>query len=178
MSYTTPFTAVAGTAWKASDWNTYGRDDIAWLATDSPSCRAYNDAAVSVANASGVAFITLNSERFDNAAMHSTSSNTSRITVPTGGGGKFIVGGAIQFAASGLGTLRGMHIMVNRTSDIVWDTRPPSTSNTPAVSACAVYALSAADYVEMGAYQDSGGALNVNVAANYSPEFWALWFRN
>ena len=86
MSYSAPFTAVAGTAWRAADWNTNGRDNIAWLATDSPSCRAYNNANISMTSGAATA-VTLNSERFDNAAMHSTSSNTSRITVPTGGGG-------------------------------------------------------------------------------------------
>jgi hypothetical protein len=33
------------------------------------------------------------------------------------------------------------------------------------------YQLAVNDYVELIAYQDSGGNLNVNVTGNYSPEF-------
>jgi hypothetical protein len=33
------------------------------------------------------------------------------------------------------------------------------------------YSLSVSDYLEAVVYQNSGGALNVNSAGNYSPEF-------
>src|SRR5689334_21709554 len=91
MAFTTPATATAGTVLTASFLNTYLRDNISWLATDSPCCRVFNSATIALTN--GVTkSITFDSERFDNAAMHDTSSNTARITIPTGGGGKYMFG--------------------------------------------------------------------------------------
>lgn len=177
MSFTTPFTAVAGTAWKASDWNTYGRDDIAWLATDSPACRAYNNAAISLANGVTTA-ITLNSERYDNAAVHSTSSNTSRFTVPTGAGGKYMFMGNVAFAANGTG-VRAINGRLNGTTTLSENSYAPAAASIfdTEISFCTVYALSAADYVEMTAFQTSGGALNATLQSNSAPEASIIWFR-
>ena len=177
MAYTTPFTAVAGTAWKAADWNTYGRDNIAWIATDSPACRAYNNAALATATGTELA-LTLNSERFDNASVHSTSSNTSRFTVPSGAGGKYVVTGSITWAPSAGGTYRACALRVNGATRLAQTNQAPSASHGSDATVTAVYSLAAADYVEMTATQDSGGALNVNVQANYSPEASVFWFRN
>ncbi len=176
MAYTTPFTAVAGTAWKASDWNTYGRDNIAWIATDSPSCRVYNNAALSIPD--GVSTdATFNSERYDNAAMHSTSSLTNRITVPTGGTGKYLVGGTGYWAANASGTTRELWVELNGTSTIAPQNTPFNATVTPGISITTVYALSAADYVTLQVYQDRGGTLNLFGNPGPGPEFYALWYR-
>lgn len=175
MAYTTPATSVALTVLTAGFLNTNVRDNIAWLATDSPCCRAYNSAAFGIATATGTS-ITLNSERYDNAAMHSTSSNTSRITVPTGGGGKYLFGGGLQWQTGATGT-RLVFMLLNATTLIAEQSAPGNASVSPATSVASVYALSAADYIEMQGYQDSGGGLNVLATSNFSPEFWALFFR-
>ncbi len=175
MGYTTPFTAVAGTAWKASDWNTYGRDNIAWMATDSPTCRAYNSAALTATTAV-VKDITCNSERFDNAAMHSTSSSTERITVPTGAGGKYLVGGTGIFATSAGGAQRILWMMLNATV-IARQNTVVSASATGGCSILTVYAASAADFFGMQAYQDSGGNLNITGDPGTGPEIFAFWLR-
>lgn len=177
MAYTTPFTAVAGTAWKAADWNTYGRDNIAWLATDSPSCRAYNSAAISIANTTATA-VTLDSERFDNASMHSTSSNTSRITIPTGGGGKYLFGSGTSWAGSAAGTVRYTYIQLNATTIVAAAVAQFGASSNSQITLTSAYSFAAADYIETIVYQDTGGALNLNSTANFSPEFWASWYRN
>jgi hypothetical protein len=53
-------------------------------------CSLYDTAAnLSVANAT-TTLITWNSEYFDSDAFHSTSSNTGRITIPSGKGGKYL----------------------------------------------------------------------------------------
>lgn len=176
MGYTTPFTAVAGTAWKAADWNTYGRDNLAWIATDSPACRVYSSVNVSCANVTEVA-LAMNSERYDNASMHSTSSNTSRVTVPTGGGGKYLLGGTIQWA-NAAGNERNVQVRLNGATRIVVQASAPVAGGLVTKQSCmGVYAMVAADYGELIAYQDSGGAVNVQAASAYSPEFFAFWFR-
>jgi hypothetical protein len=45
------------------------------------------------------------------------------------------------------------------------------TTYIPTQTVTTVYDLAAGDYLEVFAYQDSGGALNVQTNANYSPEF-------
>jgi hypothetical protein len=52
--------------------------------------------------------------------------------------------------------------------------RTGSSESTPVT----VYAFSAADFVELFAIQDSGGALAVNNGEGIGPEFYAFWFRN
>ncbi len=175
MGYSTPATAVAGTALTAAYLNTYVRDNIAWIATDSPTCRAYNSADFGVANATATA-ITMNSERFDNAAMHSTSVNTDRITIPTGGAGKYILGGALQWQINATGT-RIIEFLVNGLTNIGEQSSLATAAVAPIVSVCTVYALAAADYVTMVGYQDSTGGLNVLSGPNISPEAWLFWFR-
>ena len=177
MAFTTPRTYVAGEIHTAAHHNTYERDNIAWIATDSPACRAFNSANISVTTSAVEQALTLNSERFDNAAVHSTSTNTSRFTVPTGGGGKYIATGSITWAANGSGTYRACSLRHNATTRIGQINAAPSASHGSDATVVAIYALAAADYVEMAATQDSGGALNVNVQANYSPEASVFWFR-
>jgi hypothetical protein len=176
MAFTTPATVVAGTAATASYANTYIRDNIAWLATDSPACRVYNSANESISNTTDVA-VTFNSERYDNAAVHSTSSNTSRLTIPTGGGGKYLVGASWQWALSAAGNYRQAKIKQNASTFVAFQTSQPSASHASEATICALDSYVATDYAELYAKQDSGGALNLTVAANYAPEFWCLWLR-
>lgn len=60
--------------------------------------KAYNSTTQTV---NGDAVLTLDSEEFDTDEFHSTSSNTGRMTIPTGLGGKYLVQGGAYFAASG-----------------------------------------------------------------------------
>ena len=180
MAYSTPSTFVAGNVLTAAQLNTNLRDNIAWMATDSPACRAYNNANISISNAAAApgTAITLNSERFDNAAIHDTGSNTSRLTVPSGAGGKYIMGCGGSWAASAGGNYRQTRIELNAAAtNIGIDTRDGSAGHLSESAWCTVYALAAADYVELYARQDSGGALNFIVQSNSSPEFWMFWFR-
>lgn len=176
MAFTTPRTWVAGEIATAANLNTHVRDNIAWIATDSPSCRVYNNANISIGNATETS-VTCNSERFDNAAMHSTSSNTSRITIPTGGGGKYVFGCGSAWALSSAGNYRQSLLRLNATTYMGILTLAPSASHGSPGSFTTVYSVAATDYAEMRVNQDSGGNLNLTVNADYSPEVFAFWFR-
>lgn len=177
MAFTTPRTYVAGEVHTAAHHNTYERDNIAWMATDSPACRVYKSTSGSIANVTDTS-IAFDQERFDNAAVHSTSVNTTRLTIPTGGGGKYIFGGGVEWIANVTGG-RGCHIKLNGTTYIAKFVLNTSAAggDTSSLTVTSVYAMSAADYVEMFVYQSSGGGLTLNSTGNYSPEFWAIWFR-
>ncbi len=178
MAYTTPRTWVAGEVTTAANLNTHVRDNIAWMATDSPACRAFNNANISHTASGSMQAVTMNSERFDNASVHSTSVATSRFTIPTGGGGKYIIGGLLSFANNATGN-RGGRMRVNGTTDVAGQITAASTGGTDTsdFTITTTYALAAADYVELMGFQSSGGALNMLVQANFSPEAWVTWYR-
>lgn len=146
-------------------------DRIGYQANPStfPSARVYNNAAISVANNTLTA-LTFNSERHDNASIHDTSSNTSRLTVPQAG--VYDVAATIAFAANATGQ-REVAFKLNGATFIHDDSRMAVTtaSATTAVGTSTQYKLAATDYVECFAAQVSGGALNVNSSGNLSPEF-------
>lgn len=176
MGFTTPRTYVAGEVHTAAHHNQFERDNIAWIATDSPACRAFNSSVISIGNAVESP-LSLNSERFDNAGVHSTTTNLTRFVVPIGGSGKYIATGSTSWAPSSSGSYRAVSLRVNGTTRIAQMNTAPSANHGSDATIVAVYALSAGDYVEMCVTQDSGGGLNVNTVANYSPEASILWFR-
>ncbi len=175
MAYTSPSTKAASDTISAADWNTYLRDNLGFL-YQPPSCRVYNSANISVANATAQA-LTFNSERYDTDTMHSTASNTSRITFTTAG--KYEVGGCVRWAAQATyAGVREIGIRLNGATYIVVNDEMGSASANALTIIQAVtteYVFAAADYVELVAYQSSGGALNAENAGNYSPEMWASW---
>lgn len=138
-----------------------------------PSCRVYNDAALSINDSTATA-LTFNSERYDNGTsteQHSTSSDTGRLTcrVP----GLYSIGAAVNFASNSTGQ-RYVALRANGTTTIALDQRPASTT----VAACTPFAqwrLAVGDYVDVVVFQSSGGALNVESNSGYSPELFWHW---
>lgn len=138
--------------------------------TNVKKCRAYHNAAQSIANATLIA-VTLNSERFDTDTIHDTATNNSRLTCKTAG--VYAIFGHVAWANNAVGTIRGLLIKLNGTTFIGAVYAPPIT--TAAIecyrSVSSLYQLAVNDYVEMFAYQDSGGALNLNSTAALGSEF-------
>lgn len=135
------------------------------------SCRIYNNAAQSVGNDSATA-LTFNSERFDNGTLHSTSTNPTRITFVYGG--VYYYGGNINWGTAGGTGFRQITIRLNGSTTItqaVLDGDALDTS--PRMIINGMYEFDDDDYIELLAYQNSGGSINVNSNAQYSPEFWA-----
>lgn len=132
-----------------------------------PMARAYHNADQSSTTSTQLA-CALNSERFDTDAIHDTSTNNSRMTCKTAG--KYDIKGHMAFAANATG-LREIAIRLNGTTLIALDNRiSVSASRVTGLTIATTYDLVVNDYVELIAFQDSGGALNVVNAANYSPE--------
>jgi hypothetical protein len=130
----------------------------AWATVSSGStftgCSLFNSATQSCAT--GVSTIlTFDSERADSNAFHSTSSNTGRITIPTGKAGKYLFGFMIDTSNVATGT-NGVNVYKNGTYvDISgrvqpWVGQPVSSGNF-------ILDLAVADYIELGLYQQSGG---------------------
>lgn len=141
---------------------------------DPPRCRLGNSANISLANAINTS-ITFDTEVFDDGGMHSVVSNTSRITVPTGGGGLYIIGAAAEFAQNATG-IRDIFIVLNGTTTIGFQrSTSPSASAATRLSTTTAYVLNDGDYVELRCNQTSGGNLNIVSAGDSSPVLWCCW---
>lgn len=130
-----------------------------------PRSSAYNNGTQSIAGTTPIA-LTFDSEDYDVGAMHSTGSNTARITVPTGGDGLYVIRGGTQWAANGTG-YRFLQLKKDGstvlTNNCIQAADPTNNSITQQeVSFIAV--LAAADYIEILAAQQSGGPLNAGSA--------------
>lgn len=140
---------------------------------DPPRCRVRNSANIAVANTTNT-IITFDTEEFDVGGMHSTTTNTGRITIPTGGDGTYLVGCHASWAANATGA-RSIYIRLNGSTLLVPDTKPASSATVVERMGCSTIAkLVAGDYVEVIAYQESGGSLNITTEYQ-NPGFYAIW---
>lgn len=135
-----------------------------------PAARVYHDAAQSIADSAETA-LAFNQERFDTDTMHDTATNNSRIKATTAG--KYVISANVQFASNSTGH-RSLMIRLNGATRIAYLRVPAVSGAVTILSVSTVYNLAANDYVEALVVQTSGGALNVEVNGNVSPEFMAI----
>lgn len=131
-------------------------------------CRLTKSANQSIADSASDA-VTFDGEAFDTDAFHDNSTNPARITIPTGKGGQYLIGGAIQWDEGATGAL--LRLRVNGTTDVPGGDR--GTRDAMQVTTC--LALAAGDYVEMVAQNNHGSARNVRGtggASQVSASFW------
>lgn len=135
--------------------------------THNKCARVYNSANISVSNAT-VTALTFNSERFDTDSIHSTASNTSRLTATTAG--VYQITGHVRWASNATGS-RLLYIRENGTAAISYEQIAASVNGEGIMDVTALWKLAAGEYVELVTWQNSGGALNVEAWNYYSPEF-------
>ena len=98
----------------------------------------------------------------DTHSFHSTSTNSSRFTIPTGLGGLYVVNAFAEFASDTSGS-RAMRIIKNNTTSR--DSVLLGASTTVwRCSASQRWILAANDYVELEVWQSSGANLNLTAA--------------
>lgn len=168
---------AAGAAPVANDLLTYqGLNQAEWMDLDAwiqERARVYNNAVIGVNNGIWTA-LPMNSELYDPSGMHAAAPNPSFITMAVPG--RYSVGGNIQFAANAVGS---RWIAVRSTAPgpvVTWisqQAQQATAAGNCSVTAHCEWEFVAGEYVELLAYQNSGGALNVVAAAQVSPEFWA-----
>jgi len=134
-----------------------------------PACRAYNSASVPCANATFV-YVPLDSERFDTDNIHDPAVNNSRLTCRTAG--KYLIVGHLRFSSAPANTSYIASINWNGTKEIARQSISGLTVNAyPEWSVSAIYDLAVNDYVQLGAWQNSGSTINVDRQDGWSPEF-------
>lgn len=152
----------SGTAMTGSDlFKVYG---TGMVTSTQPRANATNSAAQSITNATQTA-LTFNTNNYDNG-VHSTSSNTSRFTVPTNGDGWYCFIGQLTFNTLAGGTQRFVTLWKNGSTQIATSGFAAANGGAPTYMNVSWQGqLAAGDYIEMYAYQDSGAAANT-VAGN------------
>lgn len=176
MAWSAVPTYTTGQVLTAANLNTYLRDNMAAVGgTDKPMCRAFNSAVQAITTATETA-ITMDSERFDTQAIHSTVSNTSRMTIPTGWGGVYLITGSVQWTADAAGTYRQTILKVNAATFIAVDSRGGITINIGMESTpTTTYAMAAGDYVELRVKHDKGSNLNTGGNPSWGNELTVVW---
>lgn len=144
---------------------TFSATGLATLTTY--SARVTNAAAQTITTATSTT-LTFDTERWDTGALHSTSSNTDRLVGPVAG--KYMVTASIEWAANVTGD-RLLWIEDSAGNIVAIVSQPPSTGGAVTrQSVTTTVDLTAADYVIVRVFQNSGGNLDIRKASRNSPE--------
>jgi hypothetical protein len=175
MPYTTPAAVSSGAVISKTTFGDVVIADLNFLANP-PACRVHNSGTQNLANNTEVA-LTFDSERYDTDTMHSTSSNTSRITATTAG--LYLITGHVQITGDTDYISIVVSIRLGGTTAVaaIRETAPGTSANQKMFSIATVYKLAAGNYVELTVSQEntSAGTSTTVVSAARSPEFSATW---
>jgi hypothetical protein len=108
--------------------------------------------------------ITWDAEVFDTNGFHDNSTNNSRMTIPAGYAGKYLVTATISWGASATGYRIGEIYKNGATANFTWS---GAMQGYYVVGLTTILNLAVSDYLEIKGYQNSGGNLN---AAGSQPE--------
>jgi hypothetical protein len=119
-------------------------------------CYLTNATAPTISNDTDT-IITFGAENYDTDGFHSTSTNTGRITIPSGKAGKYLFTAAFRWTANATGR-RIVYLRKNGSTIGAFETSVNSTTY-PSLQVNQVSAASVSDYFELVVYQTSGGNL-------------------
>jgi len=131
-----------------------------------PMAAVYKAAAQSIPDVT-VTTLTFDTERYDSDSMHSTSSNTGRMTINTAG--VYLIHLTGYFASNATG-FRNAYLLVNGAGPYIMENKNAVNGDVTLINFSAELDLAVNDYVEVQLYQNSGGALNFtssDVTAGY-----------
>ena len=105
--------------------------------------------------------LTFNTETFDTNGFHDNVTNNSRMTVPSGKAGKYLVNANFQTnnGNSGANPYCYLHALVNGAVDEYYASVSSWNVNDAGASMTTLINLAVGDYVEIRAYQKTGGSV-------------------
>jgi len=118
----------------------------------------YNSANQNTSTAT-YTLLNFDSEYFDTDGFHSTTTNSSRMTIPSGKAGKYLVSGVCAWASNATG-LRIVELRKNAGILTYFNTYP-FTGDNVVVTMSFIVDCAVGDYLDFRAYQSSGGTLAV-----------------
>ncbi len=161
MSWSTPRDWTTDEIVTSTIMNTHLRDQLRILGA---GARVSRNAAQAIAAGTWTS-IQFNTEEYDSDGYHSNVTNNSRLTIPAGLSGRYLLWGSAEMSGGG-GSIT-FRILKNATSTIA--SKYIGGFNGGDEFSC-LAALAAGDFVEFQLF-NSAGAYNVNVVADYSPRF-------
>jgi hypothetical protein len=124
-------------------------------------CRVLLTAAQSISNSTDTS-IAFTSETYDTDGYHSTTTNTSRMTIPAGKAGYYQLSSSVTYKPNGTG-IRATDFFKNGVRAQYSEIKPQSSGD-QSVSQTTILYGAEGDYFEVVVFQNSGGALDI-----YSP---------
>lgn len=130
------------------------------------ACRLNGISGTSLSASGGTLTLSWNAEDYDTDAYHDNSTNPTRITIPTGLGGKYVVYFACS-AGTDSGVTLGLwpKVDITKNGSIIWTAGPTvyrvGTGVTYYLTGAFEVNLSAADYLEVVLTNQSGSTLTV-----------------
>lgn len=147
-----------------ASWGDGVNTALDYIATNFPHCSVYNSAAVTLTT-NTLTKMTADSELSDIGGMHSTSTNTSRITIPSGEGGLYVVTATVNFDPNATGERLIRFLVDNTTAYTCQSVGPNPTGGLGTqLNGVRTISLAAASYIEVQTRQNSGGNLDATLA--------------
>lgn len=143
-----------------ASWGDTVRGDLEFLIAP-PSVCAERTSNQSIPDSTPTAVQFNASDRWDTDAFHDTSTNNSRLVVPTGLAGRYEVRAFVQFATNTTGG-RVAYIYKNGSLTRWENDSHPGSGNR--INTVGEVELGVTDYIELMVYQSSGGSLNLGRA--------------
>ena len=136
--------------------------------------RAYHNADQTITNTTNTT-VAFNSEEYDTHSFHDLSTNNSRMTIPSGMGGKYILGFSCVTGAMAANTYFQAKFLLDGTTTIGQNKETVGAtegSNGVVMSFSIIKELLAGSYVEVVVYHASGGDETLHYYSAFTPFFW------
>jgi hypothetical protein len=128
-------------------------------------CRLTKSASQSINNTT-VTNVSFDQETFDTDAFHDNVTNNTRITIPSGKGGKYLV--TVQTMFTGFTATNVFSQLKKNGTEIMTSYTANSNTAAPTQGMSQIFSLVATDYIEVAVYQNSGTAQNL-LSEAYTP---------
>lgn len=136
---------------------------------DAVGCLVKKTASQSIPASTGTQ-VTFDTEEFDTDALHDNTTNNTRITIPSGMGGKWLIGYAVEWAQPAAAARRLSEIRKNGT--LYYARFEVTVTGDLAAAQMSFFNAVAGDYFELAIFHTNATAINVGPDRT---EFWASY---